>query len=153
MQRVKISKQRVKEMCERGMCQWEIAKECGVSQASVSREMARWGFRRARGVRGSKCRGEENDQNLPAVEPEPALSEVIENDAVNHPKHYMRPGAMECIDEMVLIFGAEQTGIYCKINAWKYRYRAAAKNGEEDIAKSDWYIRKAKELENGNRYD
>lgn len=69
-----------------------------------------------------------------------------EHDNVNHPKHYMREGGMECIDEMIAIFGVEAVKHFCICNAWKYRYRAADKNGEEDLQKSDWYIRKFKEL-------
>ena len=69
-----------------------------------------------------------------------------EEDVVNHPKHYCREGAMESIDEMVLIFGVEAVKAFCLCNAWKYRYRAADKNGAEDLKKSDWYIRKYKEL-------
>ena len=63
--------------------------------------------------------------------------------AVEHPKHYNREGAMECINEMVLIFGIEETMIFCKLNAWKYRYR------EEDLKKSDWYIRMYEKLKDG----
>ena len=69
--------------------------------------------------------------------------------AVEHPKHYNRGGAMECINEMVLIFGIEETMAFCKLNAWKYRYRAADKNGEEDLKKSDWYIRMYEKLKDG----
>jgi len=77
--------------------------------------------------------------------------ENIENnnktvDNVNHPKHYTRENAIQCIDEMVMVFGIEETMHFCKLNAWKYRYRAADKNGAEDIAKSDWYMNKYKEL-------
>ena len=67
-------------------------------------------------------------------------------DNVNHPKHYERENAIECIDEMIMIFGKAAVADFCKCNAWKYRYRAADKNGAEDIAKSDWYMRKYKEL-------
>lgn len=70
----------------------------------------------------------------------------VENDNVNHPKHYERDGAIECIDEMILIFGKCAVMEFCKCNAWKYRYRASDKNGAEDIAKSDWYMNKYKEL-------
>ena len=62
-------------------------------------------------------------------------------ETVNHPDHYTRENAMECIDEMVLVFGAEATMHFCLLNAWKYRYRAADKNGAEDLKKSDWYMR------------
>ena len=65
---------------------------------------------------------------------------------VEHPKHYNRDGAIECIDEMIIAFGKEAVKHFCICNAWKYRYRSSAKNGEEDIQKSDWYMRKAKEL-------
>lgn len=73
------------------------------------------------------------------------------NGNVDHPSHYNRVGALECIDEMVIVFGYEATINFCKLNAWKYRYRANAKNGSEDIAKSDWYIKKAKELKEAQR--
>lgn len=66
-------------------------------------------------------------------------------DVVN-PSHYKREGAMECIDEMELIFGARATADFCKLNAWKYRYRAFEKGHEDDIKKSDWYMKKCKEL-------
>lgn len=72
---------------------------------------------------------------------------IINKEKVNHPKHYNRENAMECIDEMVMLFGREETQIFCKLNAWKYRYRAAEKNGVEDLKKSDWYIQKYKELD------
>lgn len=73
-----------------------------------------------------------------------------ESSAVDHPKHYGREGAMECIDEMVLVFGVEATMNFCLLNSWKYRYRAADKNGAEDIEKSDWYMAKYAELKGGD---
>lgn len=70
---------------------------------------------------------------------------------VEHPSHYNRNGGMECIDEMLLIFGQKAVEDFCLCNAWKYRYRAADKNGAEDLAKSDWYLRKYKELKENAR--
>lgn len=67
-------------------------------------------------------------------------------DIINHPSHYCREGGMECLDEMELIFGKEALKHFCLCNAWKYRYRASAKNGDEDLKKSDFYMRKYKEL-------
>lgn len=67
-------------------------------------------------------------------------------DYVNNPPHYEREGAMECIDEMIMFFGIAEVMSFCKLNAWKYRYRAMDKNGQEDINKSDYYIKKYKEL-------
>lgn len=64
------------------------------------------------------------------------------NDMVNHPSHYCREGAVESIDEMIAVFGAEAVMHFCICNVWKYRYRSSSKNGEEDIKKSDWYMNK-----------
>lgn len=69
----------------------------------------------------------------------------ITEDVVNHPNHYTN-GGMECIDEMILVFGKEAVVHFCLCNAWKYRYRALFKNGEEDMNKSHWYMKKYKEL-------
>jgi hypothetical protein len=90
-----------------------------------------------------------------------AIHEVIEapcehgtftGDMVNHPQHYNH-GSMECIDEMILIFGVEAVMDFCVCNAWKYRARAAYKgNPEEDMAKADWYLAKYKELEEKDKY-
>lgn len=70
----------------------------------------------------------------------------VTHDVINKPNHYCRDGAMECIDEMVLVFGKEVVKHFCLCNIWKYRYRSAAKNGEEDIKKSDRYVQIYKEL-------
>ena len=78
---------------------------------------------------------------------EPELTIVREeHTSVNHPSHYNQEGAMECIDEMILIFGVEATKNFCLCNAWKYRYRANEKNGKEDMDKANWYIKKYKEM-------
>lgn len=68
------------------------------------------------------------------------------SEMVNHPSHYNREGAMECIDEMAAIFGIQATMDFCLLNAWKYRYRASDKGAEEDLKKSDWYVSKYLEL-------
>ena len=69
-----------------------------------------------------------------------------EEDIVNHPSHYTDGNGMECIDEMILVFGKEATAHFCLLNCWKYRHRAVYKNGIEDKHKSDWYMAKYKEL-------
>ena len=79
----------------------------------------------------------------------PSEYQVANNDIIDHPIYYHREDALECIDEMELIFGTEAVKYFCLCNAWKYRYRAADKNGENDLKKSDWYVRKYKELCNG----
>lgn len=66
-------------------------------------------------------------------------------DMVNDPPHYKH--GMECIDEMLLVFGKEAVMNFCLCNCWKYRKRAPYKgNTEEDMEKSRWYLNKYKEL-------
>lgn len=74
------------------------------------------------------------------------VDKVVENDNVDHPTHY-KVHKHECIDEMVAVFGVEAVKHFCMCNAWKYRYRSVAKNGEEDLKKADWYLEKLIELE------
>lgn len=99
----------------------------------------------------SICRDNYNDEDFTDEQLDFAMSHLCPDgdeseDLINKPKHYNREGAMECIDEMQLIFGTEAVKHFCLCNAWKYRYRATEKNGDEDIAKSDFYIKKYKEL-------
>ena len=68
-----------------------------------------------------------------------------EPDNVNHPSHYQ--GKHECIDEMIAMFGVEAVKHFCMCNVYKYRYRASAKNGQEDLDKADWYMSKLMELQ------
>ena len=67
-------------------------------------------------------------------------------DVVNHPSHYCQDGGMECIDEMIVIFGKTAVMHFCLLNVWKYRKRAVFKNGKEDMKKADWYMKKYIEL-------
>ena len=69
----------------------------------------------------------------------------VEEDLVNHPTHYTNSG-MECIDEMIMIFGEEAVMNFCLCNCWKYRKRALDKGQRLDLEKSDWYVAKYKEL-------
>lgn len=68
-----------------------------------------------------------------------------DDEKVDHPAHYQ--GKHECIDEMVALFGVDAVIGFCKCNVHKYRFRASAKNGQEDRDKADWYIDKLIELE------
>lgn len=72
-----------------------------------------------------------------------------EIDMVNHPQHYNRDGAMDCIDEMIAVFGKDIVACFCLCNVWKYRYRDSDKGHEEDLSKSDYYMAKYKELITG----
>ncbi len=63
---------------------------------------------------------EENDGQM-------NLFPVEQEDLVNHPSHYCQDGSMECIDEMVAIFGKVAVKHFCLLNVWKYRKRAVFK--------------------------
>lgn len=65
--------------------------------------------------------------------------------AVNHPSHYNQ-GGIECWDAMEAAFGKEAVKTFCKLNAFKYVWRADSKNGLEDVNKAINYLNKYKEL-------
>lgn len=87
-----------------------------------------------------------NFDTLFAFDDEKEVTDQPVNDVIQHPNHYCREGAMECIEEMILLFGKEVVKHFCLCNIWKYRYRSNAKNGQEDIEKSDQYVRIYKRL-------
>ena len=71
----------------------------------------------------------------------------MEKEQVNHPSHYNRY-PIEVIDMMLSIWGKEETRNFCLMNAFKYRMRLGMKDSiEQDLAKEQWYLAKAKELE------
>ena len=54
----------------------------------------------------------------------------------------------EAIEMMVDIFGKEATRQWCVMTAFKYRMRMGLKDDiNQDLAKEQWYLNKAKELE------
>ena len=61
------------------------------------------------------------------------------------PNHY-KSCPIECIDAMILAFGADAVAEFCLINAFKYIWRHKDKNGLEDLNKADWYIGMSAEL-------
>ena len=74
---------------------------------------------------------------------------TTKKEQVNHPAHYNIPGRKECIEEMIDKWSAELTAIWCEMTAYKYEYRAGLKDcnsKEQDMAKRDWYLRKASEI-------
>lgn len=77
-----------------------------------------------------------------------------ENDMVNNPSHYQSMVAdlnIDCITAMRAAFGNYETAVFCKLNAFKYVWRASSKNGNEDIDKASWYLNKFKELGGENQ--
>lgn len=69
----------------------------------------------------------------------------MSGDTVHHPVHYNQ-GKIECWDAMVETYGRDATATFCKLNAFKYLWRASEKNGMEDINKAINYLNKYKEL-------
>ena len=85
--------------------------------------------------------GEDNEDNYSAN---------IDNtrdsfDRVSHPSHYCI-SQFECIDVMLETQGIEAVKHFCLCNAFKYLYRHNGKNGDEDVRKAFWYIKKYLEL-------
>jgi len=70
-------------------------------------------------------------------------------DPVNHPSHYTSGCGFECIEMMEMVFGKEAVIDYCVVNAFKYIWRHKQKNGTEDIAKAEWYLKYACKLTEG----
>ncbi len=74
-----------------------------------------------------------------------------DKDMVNHPSHYEH--GIECIDEMILLFGIVETMSFCKLNSHKYRKRALDKGGREDLDKSDWYMKEYAYLDSKSDFE
>ena len=164
------------ELLGAGYCQARIAEEMGRSTAWVSerKEQALELRRKAQALElWYAKRGEELARQTPpapvaesrqeepadgvhftedgtpyiiATPVEEAEQEPPKPDMVNHPPHY-KQGRFECFDVIVALLGVEGAKYFCKGNIIKYRYRAAAKNGAEDIAKADRYMEMLKDLE------
>lgn len=68
-------------------------------------------------------------------------------ETVEHPQHYNQ-GNIECIDAMESAFGVDEVSSFCKLNAFKYLWRAGDKiNAVEDLKKARWYIDKIIEIQ------
>lgn len=72
-----------------------------------------------------------------------------DEDMVNNPSHYQSMSSnvnIDCITAMEAAFGKYETAVFCKLNAFKYVWRASSKGGNQDIDKAMWYLNKFKEL-------
>lgn len=69
------------------------------------------------------------------------------HDNIN-PDHYKERTSIECIDAMIMTFGAKRTAEYCVQNVYKYVWRHKYKNKLEDLKKAEWYLDKFDELVN-----
>lgn len=73
-------------------------------------------------------------------------NETNKQDKIN-PAHYKERTSIECIDAMIMTFGAKRTAEYCVQNAYKYVWRHKYKNRLEDLKKAEWYLDKFEELQ------
>ena len=76
-------------------------------------------------------------------------AEDMKPDTVNHPAHYTTGCGFECIEMMEIVFGKEAVIDYCVVNAFKFIWRHKQKNGTEDIAKAEWYLKYTCKLTEG----
>lgn len=72
----------------------------------------------------------------------------IKKDNIN-PDHYKNQTSLECIEAMELVFGRDAVIDFCRCNAWKYIWRWKNKNGEEDLEKAGWYLKRAFDMLDG----
>lgn len=73
------------------------------------------------------------------------IADIPSVSSVDHPTHYNQ-GGIECWDAMEAAYGKDAVKTFCKLNAFKYIWRADSKNGLEDINKAINYLNKYKEL-------
>lgn len=72
-----------------------------------------------------------------------------DEDMVNNPSHYQSLDSsinIDCITAMQAAFGRYETSVFCKLNAFKYIWRAASKGGNRDIDKALRYLEKYRML-------
>ena len=66
---------------------------------------------------------------------------ISKKEQVNHPAHYQKNGK-ECIEVMEEEFGPKAVYWFCRLNCFKYEWRAGFKNDnskEQDLKKAEWY--------------
>lgn len=131
-----IGKKILRIMKEKEMSQKQLAAASGITEAAISKYIS--GEREPR-ITFLKRIADALD--VPADE--------FLYEKVDHPEYYQ--GKNECIDVMIAMFGVEAVKSFCRRNAYKCRFRADRKNGEEDIRKAEWYESKLIELE-GEKY-
>lgn len=87
-----------------------------------------------------------NNLSETADEDDIKRAEKDEYDPVKNPAHYTA-GGIDCIDAMQAAFGKNEVMSFCKLNAFKYIWRAGKKNvacdsALQDAQKAHWYLEK-----------
>lgn len=75
---------------------------------------------------------------------------------VDHPSHYQSKDRLECIEEMRIMFSDDAVKDFCRLNAYKYYYRAGNKAGEsaeKDRKKAFWYMQYYVKIARGDKVD
>lgn len=78
-----------------------------------------------------------------------SLEDDINDPKIDNPSHYQSYSTeinIDCISAMRAAFGDEEVAIFCKLNAFKYNWRAYSKGKNVDIGKAIWYLNKYLEL-------
>lgn len=75
-----------------------------------------------------------------APEAAKALAAAVQDDSVNHPRHYTR-GGIECIDALdAAVTGCPPDEAICVANVVKYVWRYTDKTPLESLKKARWYL-------------
>lgn len=78
-----------------------------------------------------------------------SLEKDVDSPNIDHPVHYSSYNPkfdIDCITAMRAAFGDEAVATFCKLNAFKYNWRADSKGKNVDIGKAIWYLNKYLEL-------
>ena len=78
-----------------------------------------------------------------------SLENDLGNPQIDNPTHYQSYNPeinIDCITAMRAAFGDNEVSIFCKLNAFKYNWRASSKGQNTDIGKAIWYLNKYLEL-------
>lgn len=80
--------------------------------------------------------GTSNNLNTIGIQSE---AEIEYQNKVNHPAHYNQNDRLECIEQMVLLFGRQAVSDFCRCNIFKYQYRYVDTQNQTDLDKAEWY--------------
>lgn len=72
------------------------------------------------------------------------------SDPINHPSHYTKQGAIECIDAIESALGRDGFVAFLKGQVFKYTWRAGHKDDAvADVSKAQWYMARLKKTLEG----
>ena len=86
------------------------------------------------------------DPQLLHMQFDPDWGKPLEEPDPVHPTHYMLPDGLQVIDVELAMFGKEAVKSHCLCTAVEYLLRCKQKNGDQDVEKAEWWVRKYLEL-------